>query len=93
MAVLDRLNREMNGPQPSEALTGEDDVVPREVAYAIVEVARMLRDADRVVEAWAVDTAWAAILAGDIDDLAEHVEAEHAARSGPRPRDAPTPSV
>jgi hypothetical protein len=80
--VMSRLNRELNGNVPSEAMGGgPDDPVPRDVAYAIFEVARELRDAAHVVDAWAVDVAWNAVLAGDIDDLVDHIEYER--RTGP----------
>jgi hypothetical protein len=51
----------------------------------------MLRDAaqsssaprarhDRSDAAWSIETAWLAVLAGDIDDLHQHVAAERAMR-------------
>lgn len=85
--AMARLNQEMNGAQPSAAVDGKEDYISRDVAYAVAEVTRMLRDAARVIEAWAVDTAWNAVLAGDIDDMAEHLEAEKRARP-PRSNEA-----
>jgi hypothetical protein len=77
LIVLERLNEELNGPRPSERVEAGSGDVPRDVAYAVSEVTRMLRDADANDAAGRVDTAWNAVLAGDIDDLAEHVELEH----------------
>jgi hypothetical protein len=81
LGVMSQLNREMNGEVPSEVVTGDDDLVPRDVAYAVSEVARQLGDTAHVIEAWEVDVAWNAVLAGDIDDLAEHIE--HERRTNP----------
>ena len=77
LLVLERVNRELNGPRPSERIGVSPDDVPRDVAYAVSEVTRMLRDAEAQDAARRVDTAWNAVLAGDVDDLAEHVEGEH----------------
>ena len=44
------------------------------------EVARMLRDAGADRSARKVDTAWLAVLAGDVDDVREHVAQEESAR-------------
>jgi hypothetical protein len=90
IAVLGTLNNELNGPVPSGPAGppgARATVVPRDAAYAVAEVTRMLReygerqsDAAAVRAAWVVDTAWAAVLAGDIDDLEEHVSDEERAR-------------
>jgi hypothetical protein len=77
LSVLERVNVELNGPLPSERIGAGTDDVPRDVAYAVSEVTRMLRDAEQHDAAARVDTAWNAVLAGDIDDLAEHVELGH----------------
>lgn len=58
MTVLARLNLEMNGAQPSTAAEGKDEVIPRDAAYAISEVTRLLGETAHVIEAWEVDTAW-----------------------------------
>lgn len=84
VAGMVRLNFELNGPVPSESETAAQSV-PREVAYAVAEITRMLRVCRPVLEAthdaaWTVETAWRAILAGDIDDLARHVEDERILR-------------
>ena len=79
LLVLERVNRELNGPSPSGRIGVGSDDVPRDVAYAVSEVTRMLRAAEAQDAAGRVDTAWNAVLAGDIDDLAEHVEGEHRA--------------
>jgi hypothetical protein len=78
LVVLERANHELNGPSPSDrGGDGSDDQVPRSVAYAVSEVTGMLRDAEEHELAGRVDAAWNAVLAGDVDDLAEHVELEH----------------
>jgi hypothetical protein len=77
--ALDSFNRELNGESPSSELSGLD-VVPVGVAYAVAEVARMLRDSGANHSAWVVETAWLAVLAGDVDDVREHVALEAAAR-------------
>jgi hypothetical protein len=41
--ALDSFNGEFNGEFPSAMSSGESDVVPRGVAYAVAEVVRMLR--------------------------------------------------
>lgn len=79
LRVLDALNRELNGSVPSTSGTG-DDAVPRSVVYAVAEIARMLRVSGDEEGAWRVDTAWSAVLAGDIDDIPAHIDAEHRAR-------------
>jgi len=81
VSVLDRFNHELNGLRPSESVVAESDDVPRDVAYSVSQVTAMLRAADAADLAERVDTAWNGVLAGDIDDLAEHIEQEH--RTGP----------
>lgn len=81
--TLSRLNQDLNGDVPSETVGGLD--VPRNVAYAVAEIARLLRErqpAEPVVAefAWELDVAWAAVLSGDIDDLAEHLHEERQVR-------------
>jgi hypothetical protein len=78
--ALDSFNRELNGEFPSKMSSGESDVVPRDVTYAVAEAARMLRDSGADRSAWAVEIAWLAVLAGDVDDVREHVALEEAAR-------------
>ena len=92
LSALALLNLELNGPTPSESINGKATSVPRELAYAAAEVARILRDRaarpdtpDRdkrtlLDSAWYVETAWLAVLAGDIDDLVQHLHDERAAR-------------
>jgi hypothetical protein len=50
------------------------------MAYAVAEVARMLREADADREAWQVETGWLAVLAGDVDDVRQHITEEETAR-------------
>jgi uncharacterized alpha-E superfamily protein len=80
LSWMTRLNQAMNGPVPSEVAGPKDEAVPRSVAYAVSELARQLGDTGHVIEAWEVNVAWNAILAGDIDDLVEHIEHERRAR-------------
>jgi hypothetical protein len=77
--AMARFNNELNGDRPSAAQS-VPDAVPRNVAYAVAEVARMLREAGADDDASLVDTAWLGLLAGDIDDLREHVALEVSAR-------------
>jgi hypothetical protein len=85
------LNTELNGTTPSETI-GAAGEIPVEVAYAVAEINRLLRklapfaistDATRGLAraAWLVETAWLAVLAGDIDDLRAHLSEEEAMRS------------
>jgi hypothetical protein len=76
VAVLAVLNLQLNGAIPSETPYGADQI-PRTLAYAIAEIVRMLREQPTSsAAASTVDSAWAAILAGDIDDLREHLKLE-----------------
>jgi hypothetical protein len=92
MEVLQALNHELNGPQPSTQVSGKAESIPRSAAYAVAEVARMLGDAAHVIHAWEVDTAWLGVLAGDVDDLRRHVTEEHEARPVHRPPHFPIDS-
>jgi hypothetical protein len=75
--AMSDLNLELN-PDP-EAVEGKANFIPRQVAYAISEIVRMLRDcaadapADEALHleraAWRIDTVWSAILAGDEPDV------------------------
>jgi hypothetical protein len=90
LATLAKLNLELNGAVPSLTDGGQADV-PRDVAYAVTEIIRLLRNradesgdtaASKVVArtAWIAEVAWSAVLAGDIDDLKRHVNQETTAR-------------
>jgi RimJ/RimL family protein N-acetyltransferase len=76
--TLQALNMELNGPAPSETLGTAVDAVPRGVAYAVAESVRLLREAGATDEAWLAETAWLAVLAGDIDDVWRHLREEGA---------------
>jgi len=80
LAQLDLLNHELNGAEPSARTSGKAETISTSVAYAVAEVARMLREAEASREAWQVETGWLAVLAGDIDDVRQHVAEEEAAR-------------
>jgi hypothetical protein len=73
--ALQALNLEMNGDNPSESYEG-DATVPRTVAYSVGEVVRQLRESGAAMEASRAETAWLAVLAGDVDDLRQHVREE-----------------
>jgi hypothetical protein len=76
VAALQALNIEMNGDTPSESYEGDANV-PRTVAYSVGEVIRLLRDSGDDSGARIAETAWLAVLAGDIDDVRQHVREEH----------------
>jgi hypothetical protein len=78
ITTLAQLNLELNGAVPSATVPGADSA-SRQVAYAVAEITRMLRD-DSPEDAWAVEMAWSGALAGDIDDIEQHVADERAAR-------------
>jgi hypothetical protein len=76
--ALQALNHELNGAVPSDSISGAD-TVSRGAAYAVAEVIRMLDENGKAQhERWMVETAWLAVLAGDIDDLDEHIAQEEA---------------
>jgi hypothetical protein len=86
VATLSRLNQELNGPKPSSTIT-DPGVISTDIAYAVGEISRFLRKYSEVSGdprgdegAWTVDTAWLAVLAGDIDDVQQHVADEARAR-------------
>jgi hypothetical protein len=79
--ALQQLNVELNGREPSQVAHQKGDGVSRQAAYAVAEVSRMLRDAGHANAAWATDTAWLAVLAGDVDDVPRHVLLERRART------------
>jgi hypothetical protein len=83
LAAFAALNRDLNGDVPS-ASSDPGGELPVRVAYAVSEIGRMLRKAIPALPsanraAWVVDTAWNAVLAGDVDDLDEYVALEGAA--------------
>jgi hypothetical protein len=73
--TLTLLNHELNGPTPSEN-TDPVMLLPRQLVYAMAEIIEMLRECRAEGAARRVGTAWMAILAGDIDDISEHVRLE-----------------
>lgn len=90
LRTLGSLNGELNNQaRPGEVARAAD--VPRSVAYAVAEIVRVIRDSQHDAQdqhnaavlgraAWRIETAWSAILAGDVDDIERHVEEEEAAR-------------
>ena len=81
VAALADFNYEVNGSTPSMHVSGRQETVQRDVVYAVAESVRMLREAAAVEQAEDVETAWLAVLAGDIDDVREHVALERRFRS------------
>jgi hypothetical protein len=79
--VRERLNHELNGSRPSEDLGFAQGDVPRDAAYAVAEVTRMLRAVGQAEAAAEIDVAWSGVLAGDIDDVVLHLAQERAALS------------
>jgi len=87
--VVALLNLEVNGSTPSQFTHGVQDI-PRDVAYAVAVIINQLRQracygaveikTSLTNAAWVVETAWLAILAGDIDDLQTHLAEERAMR-------------
>ena len=91
VATLGILNHELNGKVPSEHISAGAPLLPSTLVYAITEVIRLLRDNQaragdenekRTIgrAAWRAETAWSAVLAGDIDDIQGHLIGEEAAR-------------
>jgi hypothetical protein len=83
IAALGEYNSSLNGSALSveTGKPAEGDVVSRGAAYAVAEATRMLRDAGADDCARRVDTAWAAVLAGDIADIPQHVSLEDSTMS------------
>lgn len=90
VSALALLNVELNGATPSSTAV-RIAVLPRGLVYAMAEIARMLRDGEKQASdpehgsrlsaaASKIETAWLAVLAGDIDDIQEHVEQEEGAK-------------
>lgn len=80
------LNREINGDVPSSSSVWAKDL-PRSLVYAMTEITRMIRnsqeqaqdqnDANALSRAVKqLETAWSAVLAGDIDNILEHIAQE-----------------
>jgi hypothetical protein len=87
--ALEGLNRELNGPAPSENAWPPvaHPSVSTAVAYYVAVVTRMIRsygerhsDPTALRGAWLVETAWEAVLAGDIDDIKGHLAEEERVR-------------
>ncbi|MFL6029303.1 MAG: hypothetical protein ACJ74D_04655 [Gaiellaceae bacterium] len=78
--MLEQLNHELNGATPSSSTPRDAPLIPSSVAYAVAEAIRMLSEYPDLRNAWRVETAWLAVLAGDIDDVEVHVRDEYRAR-------------
>jgi hypothetical protein len=81
VAALADFNYEVNGATPSMQVSGVRETMERDVVYAVAESVRMLREAAAAQLVEDVETAWLAVLAGDIDDVREHVALERRFRS------------
>ena len=88
--TLSVVNHQMNGAVPSETAIADANI-SRLLVGAISEIQRMLRafrESCTTSEAqqsalryeFIVETAWGAVLDGDIDDLKQHIAGELAAR-------------
>lgn len=86
--VLQVLNHELNGETPSHVESAHAAVLPRDLVYAISEVIRFLNERHEATEragrtpdraSWRAEVAWAAVLAGDIDNIREHLLEEETA--------------
>lgn len=91
LRTMGSLNHEWNQQEPRVSVGAAE--VPRRVAYAVTEIIRCIRECQRDARderdaavlgraAWRIETAWSAVLAGDVDDIERHVEGEEAARFG-----------
>ena len=81
IAALGEVNVLLNGAVPSRTVGTAANSVPRSLAYAVSEIVRMLRqDAQASIAAGAIEIAWNAILAGDVDDLSEQIRLEQQAK-------------
>lgn len=89
LMCMQKINREINGITPSNSIKKDQDI-PRKVVYAISELMRVLREisekssiskiGDTAQYAFrAIEIAWLAVLAGDIDDLLQHIDLEEQA--------------
>lgn len=86
ISTLGALNYELNGATPS---SGQICValIPRSLVYAMTEIIRMVRELLPAVRessqrsrievlAKQIESAWSAVLAGDVDDLHQHLAQE-----------------
>jgi len=86
LVCMEKLNHEMNGPLPSGDVRPKVSHFDRKLLYAIYEIGRQISQAaekappDRSASLCSLgrkfDAAWGAILAGDIDDIRDHIEDE-----------------
>jgi hypothetical protein len=87
MESLRSLNFELNGENGDSGpvRAAVEEFLPRRLVFAMAEILRMLRALERVIDPadsglvspsayWVVETAWLAILSGDIQDLGKHLE-------------------
>lgn len=92
LRTLSTLNYELNGPVPSESVTKAESI-SRRLVYSVTESIRLLREyqegkerggdrCDLSRSIWRTETAWSAVLAGDIDNLEQHLEEEEQVRFG-----------
>jgi hypothetical protein len=84
---------ELNGDVPSAVESVHLADMPRKLVYSVAQVICELRECERQASsardsewfgraAWRAETAWAAVLAGDIDDIAKHLDNEEKMRFG-----------
>lgn len=93
LCELQKANLLLNGPIPSETTTGASDV-PVTLAYAVsclnkqclehAIAGTIAMDSTTFLSlTWKLCCAWDGLTAGDIDDLADHIEVEATARGIP----------
>ena len=86
LTTLVTLNRELNHEGSSPVAE-----VPRKLVYAMTEISWIIRECSEKAReeteaslfsraAWRLETAWSAVIAGDIEDILNHVRLEEAAR-------------
>ncbi|MGH7488322.1 MAG: hypothetical protein ACREMY_22405 [bacterium] len=77
--LLQLLNYEVNGLVPSAGIE-DSGQFPRKLIYAVTEIIRLLRQLETRSESEAsrsarnVEFAWAAVLAGDIDNIRQAID-------------------
>lgn len=95
MASIQAVNQSLNGLLASES-TSKVGEIPRAIAASISGMSIAILETMHEIEAarpaerellsglrrlmWKIDCGWNAVLAGDIDDIEEHVQLEGAAR-------------
>ena len=96
LACFEAVNLALNTPRPSESIGGKAEALPRSLVADISEILSLgwsyhwrWTSSERFTETFRtelasmlvqISIAWDAVLAGDIDDIREHVQTEFSAR-------------